>query len=275
MNADAELRLALRAALGGLTGVFAAAAGLVALFLLIPIAIIFPMSLTSDHFLTWPPDLFSLRWFTSFVEDPVWTAAFWRSVRIAVPVALIATVLGTAAALGVARVARGRRALQTLFIAPLVLPIISYALGLYDISDRLQLVGSTWPVVIGQTMLAAPLVFITVSAGIALLDTRLPRAAASLGANWWKVIWKVELPLLGGPIAAGALFALAYSFDEIVVALFLSPPGNGTLPVQILSSTAEDADPLVAAASMLVIGVASLLAGLVLMVRVVFRGRTG
>jgi putative spermidine/putrescine transport system permease protein len=267
-------RQAMSLSLGWLGRTFSVAGIAIGLFLLIPILIIFPMSLTGDFFLTWPPDLFSTRWFQAFFEDVVWTDALWRSLQVALPVSAIATVLGTAAAVGLAYTRRWRRLLQTMFIAPLILPVIAYALGIYDVSERFSLIGSTWPVVIGQTMLALPMVFIVVSAGLAGRDQSLPRAAASLGASWSHVLWRVELPLLRGSIAAGALLAFAYSFDEIVVAFFLSPPGGGTLPVQILGSTRESAEPIVAAASMLVIGVAATVAGATVLARTVLSRRT-
>lgn len=267
-------RHALSLSLGWLGRSLSGTGLLIGLFLLIPILIIFPMSLTAAFFLTWPPDLFSTRWFEAFFESPAWTEALWRSIRIAVPVSLAATVLGTAAALGLAYARRWRRLLQTMFIAPLILPVITYALGIYDVADRFDLVGSSWPLMIGQTMLAMPLVFIVVSAGLAVRDQSLPRAAASLGASWPHVLWRIELPLLRGSIVAGALLAFAYSFDEIVVAFFLSTPGGGTLPVQILGATRESAEPIVAAASMLVIGVAALIAGATVLARTMLARRS-
>lgn len=257
------LRGSLRQALGPVAPALDLLGVLLALFLLVPIAVIFPVSLTSDLFLTWPPELASTRWFEAFFDSPAWTESLMRSIRIAVPVAVIATLLGTLSALGLAYARRGRRLLQTLFVAPLVLPIITYALGLYDIAQRFDMTGSVFPVVIGQAMLATPIVFIVVSAGLAGRDPLLPRAAASLGAPAHSVLLRVELPLLRVSIVAAALIALAYSFDEIIVAYFLSPPGSGTLPVQILGSTRETADPTIAAASMVVIGVATTIAALV------------
>jgi len=272
VNDRAALRDSLRLALGPAGLAIDVAGVLLGLFLLVPIVIIFPVSLTSDFFLTWPPHLASSRWFEAFFDSAVWTEALMRSIRIAVPVALIATVLGTLSALGLAYARRGRRLLQTLFIAPLVLPIITYALGLYDVAQRFDMTGSALPVILGQAMLATPIVFIVVSAGLAGRDPLLPRAAASLGASAASVLWRIELPLLRVSILAGALIALAYSFDEIIVAYFLSPPGSGTLPVQILGSTRETADPTIAAASMIVIGIATTIAALLALARA-FAGR--
>ncbi|MBS1881678.1 MAG: ABC transporter permease [Actinobacteria bacterium] len=271
---DARLRVSLRDALGLGSAGLAFGGVLIAIFLLIPILIIFPISLTSDLFLTWPPHLFSLRWFEAFFDTAVWRDSFFKSIKVAIPVAFIATFLGTLGALGLAYASHGRRLLQTLFIAPLVLPIITYALGLYDVTQKLNLTGSSLPLILGQAMLAMPLVFVVVSSGLAHRDAQLPNAAASLGASPLKVLWRVELPLLRPSIVAGAVIALAYSFDEIIVAYFLSPPGSGTLPVQILGSTRESADPTIAAASMVVIGVVFSLAGLGLLARTIYARRT-
>lgn len=270
MAASSTLRASLTSVLGPTGTILTVVAILVGFFLLVPIIIIFPMSMTKDLFLTWPPALFSPRWFIAFFESRAWTGALVKSLSIAIPVAVLATVLGTLAALGLAYTRHWRRPLQTLFIAPMVLPIITYALGLFELSERLNLAGSVWPVVIGQTMLAMPLVFIVVSAGLAGRNPQLPRAAASLGAPALKILWLVELPLLRSSIAAAALIAFAYSFDEIIVAAFLLPPGGGTLPVEILNAARETADPTIAAASMIVIGIAASIGALVLLVRTLF-----
>jgi putative spermidine/putrescine transport system permease protein len=269
VGSERILREALRSALGRASFPLGAAGALIALYLLTPILIIFPMALTGGQLLTWPPELMSLQWFSAFLATPAWTDALMTSFRIAVPVALIAAALGTLAALGVAYARRWRRPLQTLFVAPLVLPVITYAVGLFDVSDRFGLTDSAWPVVIGQTTLAAPLVFIIVSAGLAGRDPQLPQAAASLGAPARAVLWHIELPLLRSSIVAAAFVALAYSFDEIVIAYFLLPPGEGTLPVQILGATRETADPTIAAASVIVIGVGATIGGLLLLVRAI------
>lgn len=237
------------------------------IYLATPILIVFAMSLTKDFFLTWPPNLFSTRWFSAFFDSRAWMGSLGRSLAIAVPVAALSTVLGTLAALGLTYGVRQHRALRTLFVAPLVLPIITYALGLFELAEGIGIMGSVWPVVIGQTMLASPLVFIIVSAGLAGRNPQLPQAAASLGAPAVSILLLVELPLIRSSIAAASLVAFAYSFDEIIVALFLLPPGGGTLPVEILGAARETADPTIAAASMISIGVAATIGALVLLVR--------
>jgi putative spermidine/putrescine transport system permease protein len=243
-------------ALGPVRWMLTGVAILIGVFLLVPVLILLPISLTKDAFLTWPPHLFSFQWFHTFFTSEVWQHALGKSLRIAFPVAALATLIGGAAAVGLTYARRFRRTLQTLFIAPIVLPVVTYALGLYDIAEALGLRQTVLPVVVGQAILAEPLAFIIVSSGLAGRDPELPRAAASLGASAWSVLLSVELPLIRVSIVAAFLMSLAASFDEIVVAYFLSPPGEGTLPVQILQVTQETADPSVAAASIVVIAVA-------------------
>lgn len=273
MADSSPVRVALRQGLGALRHPIAVLAVLAGAFLLIPIAVIFPIAVTQDFILLWPPRLFSTRWFEAFFASTVWTAPLLRSFAIAVPVALIATVIGTCAALGISHARRARRLLQALFIAPLVLPAVTYALGLYDVAQRLRL-GGILPVIIGQSMLATPLVFLVVTAALARRDRQLLDAAASLGARPARILLRIELPMIRDSIAAGALVALATSFDEIIVAYFLLPPGTATLPVQILGSTRESADPTIAAASVVVIGVAATIAALAAVTRTILKGRT-
>jgi putative spermidine/putrescine transport system permease protein len=247
---------------------------LTAFYLLLPILIIFPISVSNSMFLTWPPRLFSWRWFESFFTEPDWIDALLQSLKLAIPVVLISTLLGTLAAIGLAYV-RGpmRRLLQTLFIAPQILPVITYSLGLFEISSRLRLSGSILPVVLGQSMLATPLVFILVSAGLAGRDRQLPLAAASMGAGASKILWTVELPLLRASITAAALMAFVISFDETVLAYFLLPPGSFTLPVQMMSATRDSVEPTIAAASVIVIAIVATIAVAFAVVRTILDTR--
>lgn len=256
---DIQLRLQDASAGWRRVGVLAGVA--VALFLLLPIAVILPTSITTSEFIDLPRHGASLRWFREITSDPAWTSAFWISVRLAFFAALMATVLGTAAALGLRRLRRGQGVLSGIMIAPLVLPIVVYALGLFNVLDALAVsLDATWPIAVGQAVLAFPLVFVAVSAGLAGGDPTLARAAESLGARWPTVVWRIELPPIRANIAMAALFAFAFCFDEVIVALFLASPSSTTLPVQIFTSARESISPAIAAASTVVMAVALLLA---------------
>jgi putative spermidine/putrescine transport system permease protein len=240
--------------------------GLLACYLILPIALMVPSSLTSGEFLVAIPDSFSLRWYSEVFHDPTWRSAFILSFKIASVDAALATVLGTAAALAVARSQRGKRLLRAAFLAPLILPEIVFALGIYNLIYGLNLTPSTWFVVPGQTCLAIPLVFVAVSAGIAGIDPTLTRAAESLGASWRFTLLHIELPLLARHIAAAATFALAFCFDDVVIALFLATPGSSTLPVQIYTTARSEVSPAIAAAGVVVMMIALALLGLVTLI---------
>lgn len=247
---------------------------LIAAFLLLPIAIIVPTSFTGGDYLGFPPDGLSTRWYSEIASDPVWTGALVTSLVWAIAAAALATVTGTLAALGARRVGRRGGWLRTVFVAPIVLPYVVYAVGLYDAFDRMRLIGSAWPVILGQSVLAFPLVFVAVSAGLARIDPALLRAAASLGAPWWVTVLRIELRLAWASIAAAALFALAFCFDEVVLAFFLTTPENQTLPVQIFRSARDSASPAIAAASAVVMLLAVVVIGLgALLVRLSSRSR--
>jgi putative spermidine/putrescine transport system permease protein len=250
---------ALRSALGGLRRPLIVVGVLVALFMLVPILIIVPTSFTASEFLGFPPEGLSLRWYEEIFTDPTWRDVFLASMKSAAVAAAIATVVGTLAALGLRRVRVGERALRSLFIAPIVLPTVVFALGLYNVFDALRAMGGTWPIIAGQSVLAIPIVFVSVSAGLAQIDPALSRTASSLGARWPTVVWRVELPLLRGSIVAAALFAFAFCFDEVVIAYFLNGPDNTTLPVELFVETRDSISPAIAAASTVVMLIALML----------------
>jgi putative spermidine/putrescine transport system permease protein len=226
-------------------------------FLLFPIAIVISTSVTSGFFLTFPPEGFSFKWYRSIVDNPEWTHPFYTSLRVALGATTIATVVGTCAALGMRRAVRGRRWLSAVMVAPVALPVLAYALGLFDLFTRWTVFeGTNVPVVLGQSVVAFPFVYVTVLAGLATVDRRVTDAASTLGAKWPMIVWKIELPLVRTNIIVGALFAFTICFDEAVIALIMSPPESMTLPVQMFRAARESISPEMAAASTIVTGLA-------------------
>jgi putative spermidine/putrescine transport system permease protein len=221
-------------------------------FLLLPLLTIFPASVTEESFLSFPPKGFSSRWYEDVVADPVWRDSIWYSVRVALASALLATVMGTCAALGARRLRRASRTFRTFFLAPIVLPVIVYVFGLYQMFDSLRMIGTTPPIVVGQACLAFPVVFMVVFASVSAINPALFRASESLGAGWLTTVWRIELPLLKLSIAGAFVFAFAFAFDELMVALFVGGPEQVTFPVEVFRSTKESVTPAVAAASALV-----------------------
>lgn len=241
---------------GRSTGGFATAlAGLlVAAFLIAPILIVFPMSMGASPFLNFPPESYSLRWYENFFATSKWVDALSRSLQVGAIVVALSVSLGTLAALGVSRAKqRWRSVLEMFFILPMIVPVIILAVGLYYLIAPLGLVGSIWGLVLGHTVLATPYVFITVRAALKAFDGNLELAARGLGASWPVMFRRVMLPAIAPGIVAGGIFAFITSFDDVVLALFLTNIRSRTLPKLMYEGLAHEIDPTIIAAAGLII----------------------
>lgn len=226
----------------------------VILWLIVPTLVIVPMSFNEAQSFNFPPSGFSLRWYENFFTNPVWLQALGNSVLIAILSAVLATILGVLAALGLMRLRpRVRGVLENLFLAPMIVPGIVLAIGLYSIYLRLQQttgflwLGTVQGFVFAHVVIAFPLVVTNVMASLQGLDTRLEQAASSLGAAKSTTFFTVTLPLIVPGVTAGALFAFVTSFDEIILSLFIQTPTLQTLPVKLFTSVNQSNDPTVAA----------------------------
>ncbi|HZS83445.1 MAG TPA: ABC transporter permease [Stellaceae bacterium] len=233
-------------------------AGLVFLYLLLPILIVIPVSFSSGSYLGFPPPGFSLRWYHNFFGRADWLGAASLSLWIGGAVMVLSTALGTPAAIALVRSNfPGRNLLVGFIISPLIAPVIIVAIGLYFFYARLGLVGNPFALVIAHTCLAVPFVVINVSAALQGFDERLEHAAMNLGATPWRTFWQVTFPIIRPGILAGALFAFISSFDELVVALFVSGSTAVTLPRKMWDSIRFEIDPTIAAVSTILIVLAS------------------
>ncbi|SEH03600.1 putative spermidine/putrescine transport system permease protein [Nonomuraea solani] len=235
-------------------GVLWAFCALVGVWLVAPALIVVPLSFTSKASLKFPPDGYSFRWYEHFFSDPAWVSALLTSVEVALLVTVVATVLGTAAALGLTRARmRGLGLAQGAMLAPMIVPGVVLAVGTYAVFLKLQLVGTLAGFVMAHTVLALPFVMIPVAASLRGFDRRLESAAASLGAGRWATFRSVTLPLVAPGVASGALFAFVTSFDEVVVSLFIQSPYLQTLPVKMYASVTREIDPTIAAAATMIL----------------------
>lgn len=235
---------------------------LVAVWLVAPTFVVVPMSFNEKKSLAFPPDGFSWQWYENFFTNPDWSSSLVSSLKVATVTAIFATVLGTLAAFGLDRMkSRASGFLRALLITPMVVPGVVLAVGIYAVYLDAHLVGTMTGFVLAHTMLAVPFVIIAVSASLEVFDKRLEIAATSLGASRLVAFRTITLPLIAPGILSGLLFAFVTSFDEIIVALFITSPYLKTLPVQIFSSITRDADPTVAAVGTLLFITTSLLIG--------------
>jgi putative spermidine/putrescine transport system permease protein len=232
-------------------------------FLLLPMLIVVPTSWTGTQLMEFPPHGFSPQWYEALTEDDQWTGPLWITVQTSLAASLIALVMGTLAALGMRRLIRARTGalLRSIFIMPLAIPYIAYALGVYQLFLELPDVSDTLlPFILAQSLIAFPLVYVVVAGGLARVDPALGRAAATMGARWPMIAWKIDLPLVRGSIFAGWLFAFTVCFDEATLALFLAPIDKTTLPQELYGAASESISPELSAVSVVI----TLLAVLVL-----------
>jgi putative spermidine/putrescine transport system permease protein len=231
-----------------------ALAGLVLLYLVFPVFVVAPLSFSSAKYLQFPPPGWSLQWYENFLSREAWTSALWLSVRVGLATAVLATVLGTAAALALVRGRfPGKDAVNAFIVSPMIVPGIIVAIGVYFFYARIQIIGSPFALALAHTALAVPFVVVNVAATLEGFDERLEWAAMNLGANRWQTFRHVTLPIIRPGVLAGALFAFITSFDELIVALFVSGSGAVTLPRRMWESLRQEIDPTIAAVSTLLV----------------------
>ncbi|MFC4350433.1 ABC transporter permease [Fodinicurvata halophila] len=233
---------------------------LVCLFLVAPILTIIPLSFSSGTFLSYPMPGFSLRWYEEVLAPRPWMFALRNSLVVALGATVLATTLGTLAALGMARKnLRGLAVINGFLLSPMIVPLIITAVGLYFYFAQLGLTNSFLGLILAHTALCLPFVLVTVAATLEGFDGTLVRAAQSLGAPPLTVFRRVILPIISPGVASGALFAFAISFDEVVVAVFLAGPSQRTLPKQMFSGLRENIDPSILAMATLLVVLATCL----------------
>jgi putative spermidine/putrescine transport system permease protein len=235
-------------------------AGLILLYLVFPVFVVIPVSFSSAQYLQFPPPGFSLQWYEHYFERTDWVAATWLSLRVALLTALLATLLGTAASIALVRGRfPGRQMMHSFLVSPLIIPTIIVAIGVYFFYARLRIIGNPFALSLAHTTLAIPFVVVNVSATLYGFDERLEYAAMNLGANRWQTFRRVTLPIIRPGVLAGALFAFITSFDELIVALFISGTGAVTLPRKMWDSLRQEIDPTIAAVSSLMIVISVLM----------------
>jgi len=200
------------------------------IFLIAPILIIVPLSFNAEPYFTFSEGMLSFS-------------------------TLLATVLGTIAALGLSRPEMPYRSLITsLLISPLIVPLVITATGMFFFYSQINLTQTYLGIILAHTTLGIPFVIITVTATLTGFDRSLIRASESLGATGWTTFYKVIMPLILPGMISGALFAFITSLDEIVAVLFLADVDQRTIPRQMWSGIREQISPtILAVATLLVI----------------------
>lgn len=247
--------------------------GFVLFFLVAPLIAVIPLSFTSKAFLNFTkemllldPEAFSMRWYRNLIGDcsdavvttvcsDKWKIGAKNSVFVAIIATLLATFLGTLAALGLSRPQMpGRKLFMAALISPLIVPLIITAAGMALFYANIGLHSSFTGLIFAHTILGLPFVVITVTSTLVGFDHSLTRAAASLGGGPVRNFFKIQFPIIAPGVISGALFAFVTSMDEIVVVLFIGGAEQLTLPKQMWSGIRQEISPtILSAATILVI----------------------
>jgi putative spermidine/putrescine transport system permease protein len=220
-------------------------------FLLLPLLVVFPISLSSAPYMQFPPPGLSWQWYQRYFDDPQWIDATVRSLQIGAATSVLALALGVPLSFCLARGRFvGRQMLDRLTMAPIVVPTIIFSVAIYGIFAKLKLIGAWYGLALAHTVLALPFVVLVMIAGLRDFDRALEQAAEGLGASRWMTLRRVTLPILRPSLVSAGLLAFISSFDEVVVALFLSG-ARMTLPKKMFDNILMEIDPTIAAVSVM------------------------
>lgn len=238
-------------------------AAAVMVFLVVPTLIVIPMSFSASQYLEFPPREWSLRWYENYFGSASWLQATATSLKAGVLTALVATPLGTLAAYGlfVSRL-RWAALVFTLLITPMIVPVILVAIAVFYAYVQLKLVNTLMGIVLAHSVLAIPLVLLIVTSALKSYDMSQEMAARSLGASRPRAFLTVTLPQIRFAVVTGSILAFLTSFDEIIVAMFVSGGANSTLTRNMFAALRDQIDPTIAAISTVMILITSTLLAL-------------
>jgi putrescine transport system permease protein len=225
-------------------------------FLYLPILLLVIYSFNASRLVTvWGG--FSTEWYGALWRNEALVEAAWVTIRVALVSATAATVLGTLAAIALARHGRfaGRPLFTGMIYAPMVMPEVITGLSLLLFFVAIGLDRGFWTIAIAHTTLGMCFVAVVVQARLATFDRALEEAAMDLGATPFRAFVSVTLPLISPAVAAGFLLAFTLSLDDLVLASFTSGPGATTLPMRIYSQVRLGVTPEINAASTILIGI--------------------
>jgi len=246
--------------LGLKRGVVFALAWTIVMFLVLPIFVVFPVSVTDKRFLSMPEEGISFQHFAKLMVSEPWLSSIWNSLYIAVITTVLCVVAGTLCAIGCWRLSsRLSESVRSVMLLPLVIPSIVYSLGIYRMFVDMSLIDTVLGVVLAHTVTGIPYVVITVSASLANFDPRLEQAARSLGATMMQTVTRVIVPNIMPGVMSGAIFAFIHSWDETVIVLFIAGRTVYTLPRRMWADINENLDPIIAAVAVILIFVTLLL----------------
>lgn len=235
-------------------------AALIAVFLLMPLVAVIPVSFTPTRYLSVPEGEWSLRHYRALIEKPAWGEGIWLSIRIGVVASVVATTIATAFALGIWMIRpRFAPVLMGLALLPMVAPPVVSALTLYFFLITLSKLNGfvaydTWAgVALAHAVMIAPFAVVLVSVVLAQLDRRIDLAARSMGAGVATRVFRVILPNIRFTLLTALFLTFVLSWEEIGVTLFITSVNAVTLPRLMWMGLRDNIDPAIAAISVVLI----------------------
>ena len=229
-------------------------------FLVIPSFIVIPMSFSASQYLEFPPKEWSLRWYDHYIHHADWMRATVTSFKVAILNIFVATPIGVMAAYGLyAAKFRFSKYIYLLLISPMIIPVVLIGIGIFYAYAKLKLVNTITGLVLAHAILALPLVLIVVTSALHSFDQNLEIAARSLGASRLRAFFSVTLPQIRFSVITAALLSFLTSFDEVIVALFISGGKNGTVTRRMFTALRDQIDPTIASISTIMIIISCLL----------------
>ena len=223
-------------------------------FLLAPVALVFPISFSNDPFLAFPPQSWGVKYYLALPNRAVLMTAFRTSLVIAATVTALSLLIAVPASYALTRLEfRGRDYLASLFTAPLLLPTIVLGLAILLVFVRVGLLATFPGIVLAHLTITLPYALRVLSTALTTLPPSIEDAAASLGAPPLTVFRRVTLPMMTPGIVAASALSFLVSFDEVVISLFVVGPRLTTFPVEMFRYVETRTDPLIAAASVVLI----------------------
>lgn len=224
------------------------------LFLVLPLLPIIPMSFTAGQVLEFPPSQWGLTAYRELFADPGWHHAIVFSLKVAALAVLMSMIAATLAAIALSRASvPGEGLVAAAILVPLAMPVVVLGLGTFQFFLQVQLNGTLLGIAIAHGVLGVPYFFLTVRAALSKLDMTLVRSAMSLGAGTLSVLRWVYLPAILPALLSGALLVFVVSFDEVIIALFISGPGAITFPVKLFTEVQFNLSPAIMAVSTLLL----------------------
>lgn len=238
-------------------------AGITMILLVTPTLIVIPMSFSDSQYLEFPPENWSTRWYGHYFGSEEWMRATRTSFTAAVLTMLVATPIGVLAAYGLhASKLPYIRAAFVLLITPMMVPVVLVAIGAFYAYVKLKILYTMTGLVLAHTMLAIPLVLIVTGSALKSYDMNQENAARSLGAPRWKAFLTITLPQVRFAVVTSALLSFLTSFDEVVVAMFISGGDNPTLTRSMFNALRDQIDPTIASISTIMIVVTTVMMAL-------------